>query len=162
MKVSLPRVDALNKGFADLFGRTFKTQKTPAPWVPAASDPIAMAFYGSQEVGSPPHVVWILDLPTSTGMAAALSMAPPAIANASVAARRMNELLVENFRETMNVAASLFDVSDGRLVLQRVMVPPTPTPPAVLMLAEKAKTRLDVSTYMQGYDSGRMSLLIVG
>lgn len=162
MKVQLPRIDALNKGFADLFGRTFKTQKTPAPWLPDPKDPIAMAFYGPQEMGSPPHVVWILDLPTATGMAAALSMAPPAIANASVSSGRMNELLVENFRETMNVAASMFDVTDGRLVLQRVMVPPTPTPPAVLMLAEKAKTRLDVSTYMQGYDSGRMSLLVVG
>jgi hypothetical protein len=162
VKVLLPRVDALNKGFADLFGRTFKTQKTAAPWVPGPKEPIAMSFYGPQEVGSPPHAVWILDLPTSTGMAAALSMAPPAIANASVTSGRMNELLVENFRETMNVAGSFFDVSDGRLVLQRVMVPPTATPPAVLMLAEKAKTRLDVSTYMQGYDTGRMSLLIVG
>ena len=161
MKVELPRVDALNKGFADLFGRTFKNQKTPAPWVPGPKEPLAIAFYGPQDVGAPPHVVWLCDLATAAGMAAALSMAPPAIAKAAVTSGRLSELLVENFRETMNVAASLFDVSEGRIVLQRIMVPPAPTPPPVLEVAARAKTRLDLTTYMQGYETGRMTLLFV-
>ncbi len=159
MAVVLPTLDVLGKGFSDLFGKTFKAEKRLQPWVPGPKDFSTVAVYGG-EIEGPHHSLWFVDLPASCAMAAALSMLPAATAKASQSNNRLTEALEENFREVMNVASSLLKATEGRVVLQKVLMPPTPIPPEYLQLAAKSKSRLDLSVSLSGYDSGRM--LIIG
>lgn len=161
MKVLLPQPTDLNKGFSDLYGRTFRCFKTLKPWLPTAKDAVAAAFYGPQDEGAAPMGVWLMDLPCAAGMAAALSMLPAPMAKSSAASGKLTEALAENYGEVMNVAASMWEVTDGRAVLQRVLLPPASLPADLLALIPKSRTKLDLTTELQGYEAGRMMLVVL-
>ena len=162
MKVSLPQPSDLSQGFSDLYGKTYRAMRALRPWSPTAKELIALATYGVQGEGAPASLHWLMDLPCAAGMAAALSMLPPNLAKASVAANKLSDALDENFREVMNVAASMIEVSDGRIVLQKVQVPPTAVAADLLAMAnDKKRFRLDLTTDLQGYEPGKMMLVLV-
>ena len=161
MKVSLPQNSDLSQGFTDLYGKSCKAMRALRPWSPTAKELIALATYGVQGEGAPPSLYWLMDLPCAAGFAAALSMLPAPLVKAAIAAGKLSEALDENYREVMNVAASMIEVSDGRIVLQRVQVPPTPVPADILALAnDRKRFRLDLTTDLQGYEPGRMMLVL--
>ena len=85
----------------------------------------AVARYGTP--GGATWVYWIVDLPAAAGLGAALSLIPAGTAQAAAKEGKFTEALLDNFREVMNVGASMLQPEEGRVSLQAVLVPPQPT-----------------------------------
>lgn len=159
MLVSLPSAELISRNYSDLLGRTFAARAAPAPFLPKAGEKWAVARYG--QPGEATWVYWLVDLPAAAGMGAALSLIPAGTAQSAAKDGKFSEALLENFREVMNVGASMLRPTEGRVVLQDVLLPPQPAAAELAKWLAGAKIRRDVTTTLQGYEGGRMLLLNV-
>lgn len=160
MKVTLPSPELVTRNYSDLMGRTFTAKKAAAPFAPKPGEKWAVARYGSGAPGSPAVVYWLVDLPAAAGLGAALSMIPSATAQAAAREGKFSEALLENFREVMNVGAAMLKAAEGRVALQDVLLPPQPPAAELAKWIASAQQRVDLTTTLQGYDAGRMLLLL--
>jgi hypothetical protein len=120
---------------------------------------VAAGVYGADAPGSLPKVIWLVDLQAACSLAAALSMLPPAVADEAVAQGILSDALLENFQEVMNIGASLMRVSEGRLKLKHVFVPPQVPPSLAAEWVGTARSKLEVYGGVQGFEQGRMYFL---
>jgi len=159
MKVTLPSAELVSRNFSDLLGRTFVAKAAPAAIVPKATDKWAVARYGTP--GEATWVYWLVDLQAAAGLGAALSLIPAGAAQSAAKDGKFSEVLLDNFREVMNVGSSILRPVEGRVVLQDVLMSPQPSAAEMAKWLAGAKARLDVTTTLQGYEGGRMLLLNV-
>jgi len=157
MLVTLPSAELISRNFSDLLGRTFVAKPSAAPLVPKPGEKWAVARYGRP--GEVPWVYWLVDLTAAAGMGAALSLIPAGTAQAAAKDGKFGEALLENFREVMNVGASMIRPTEGRVVLQDVLMPPQPSAADLAKWLAGTKIRRDVATTLQGYEGGRMMIL---
>jgi hypothetical protein len=161
MKLTLPSPELVSRNYSDLLGRTFAAKKAPQPFAPKPGEKWAVARYGAGTPGSAAVVYWLVDLPAAAGLGAALSMIPSATAQAAARDGKFSEALLENFREVMNVGAAMLKSAEGRVALQDVLLPPQPPAAELAKWMASAQQRMDLTTALQGYDAGRIVLLLV-
>ncbi len=154
--LDLPPFEALEKVFADLYGKTVPLKSLPRgpiepPWV-------VSVYRGADDAI---RVVCLCELPVACNAGAALSMMPEAVVSESVAAGHLSESLLENFREVMNIASTFLSRQGVRVALREIVNPPEAAPPDVLRRALTSKTRIDAEISLPGYGGGRLMFAAV-
>ncbi|MFO0670920.1 MAG: hypothetical protein U0235_15035 [Polyangiaceae bacterium] len=159
MSLQLPTQAATIHLMAGLLCKPITAKPAAAPFL-ASPGPRVIGLYVDDKgaVGS----LWMCDVAAGAYLGAALSLIGPAVAAEAHKTGRLNEGLLENLREVVNVAASLFNVTGGGHVrLRDVLVPPAPIPADVVALANVKKNRTDLDITVPGYGAGKLSFILV-
>lgn len=99
-----------------------------------------------------------IDLPLSASLAAALTLVPPGVAEASIKAKKLEEMLEENLGEVLNVIGRVFNAPETpRVILRRKSKPPSALP--LKQFWFKSPTRHTIEVAVPGYKSGRLAVV---
>lgn len=137
-----------------LVGRSVTAKRSAAP-------PTAPWFAVAEYRNDRDEVIGFLvcDADGACSLAAALSMVPAPMAATAAKTKVLSEMLTENLREVFNVAARLFQSTDGeRIVLSTVHLPPARIPTATEALIKRPKSRSDFALNVTGYAAGNLAL----
>jgi len=150
--------ETIAKLLKQLLGRDVTFQKI-APFKLSAVDPSITASYVTKQ-GSLAGV-WLCDLDLTYRAGAALCMIPAAEAQARLRVSKVDDYLVENFREILNICSQLFTTHEEPSVeLGAVYLSAEERPPAIATLIVAPASRLDLQMTISGYGNGRMSILM--
>ena len=156
----LPVPKEIRDLFLDLLGREV-TLNPEKPYAPGPMEPATIATYVDDYLR--PSAVIVADLSFSAYAGAAIGLVPPAGAETAIEEETLNDTISENFYEVLNIAASLFNVSDAdHMKLQSVR-------PAVKggmdindrLLSFTLGRREDLSVDIAGYGQGRLSFILL-
>jgi len=154
---AVPTPDKVRMVLRQLVGRdvTVKDGK------PLVLGPSTRGYWGAYRDDSGAlAVACVMDLPLAANIAAALAMMPIGQVNESVRAGALNPGLLDNLREVMNVAASIFNRPGRPHVSLREVQPCPPALPAdVTGLLGKPNFALHLDVAIAGYGGGRLSLV---
>ncbi len=118
--------------------------------------PFVLATYKSADGKS--AVVCVCDLPLASAAGAALTLIPTAVAEESVRAGKLSEILSENVHEIFNVCTTLFNQPNRpHLVLDDVAVHSVTLSSALAVPMAKPRERSDFEVSISGYGSGKFS-----
>ncbi|MEZ5063416.1 MAG: hypothetical protein R3B81_01725 [bacterium] len=153
--------DALSKLLTDLIGRPVAA--TPGP---PASDLVGLggssgvaAIYRDPEGAA--SAACVADIAAAASLGAALSLMPAAQAKACVKSGELSENLMENYGEVCNVIASLIgQLTHKSASLDGVQSGAGAPTEDVRRLLANGGARLDVNIRVEGYDDGRVTLLV--
>lgn len=155
----MPIQEAVRDLIADLVGRAVAVSKIEPPERDVDAY-LVFADYvtDDDEVG----VVCVADLGLVASAGAALTLVPAAVAEESVRKKTLGEeMLLENFREIVNVMARLFNSGDTPHVRSRSVYEATEELPSdVLAIVEQPSARRDLGITVEGYGSGALSLFV--
>ncbi len=105
--------------------------------------------------------VALADIPLTARAGAAIGLLPQAVAQQAVDSSLVTPVQFENAVEILNVAASLLNKPDTPHLRLREGYSPRETVPAeVSALALQQANRIDGSLNIQGYGSGRISVVV--
>ena len=154
--LDLPPVEALEKLFFELYGKPVPLKSLPRgpvepPWV-------VSVYRGGDDTA---RVACLCELVLACRAGAALSMMPVETAEESVASGHLSETLLENYREVMNVMATVLSGHGVRVVLREITGPPENAPPELLRKALTSKRRLDAEVSLPGYGAGRLMFAVL-
>lgn len=155
----LPLPESAQRMLADLLGKPVTVKKaTPMILGPTAPGMAATYVYDSGELGA----LALCDLPVSCHIGAALMLLPPSVSAEGVKSGRLTETIIDNVREVLNIAASLF-IHDQRPHVRLKTIHPLPSklPDNVARTVLRPAARLDLEVTVQGYGGGKLSLLTV-
>ena len=132
------------------------TTVKPCPAVPAAPMPLA-----TFETNGAIAAVVTCSFELAAAMGAALCMMPAGVAAEAVKTKKLTETLFENWREVLNVSASLFN-EPGALHARLVgaMQPPDRPAPEVAAILAKPAARLDLDATIKGFPPGKLSFFV--
>ncbi|GMA35622.1 MULTISPECIES: hypothetical protein [Demequina] len=103
----------------------------------------------------------LADVPLTARAGAAIGLLPQAIAEQAVESSLVTPVQYENAVEILNVAASLLNKPDSpHLRLREAFSPRETLPAEVSELALQQANRLDGALTIQGYGSGRISIVV--
>lgn len=109
-----------------------------------------------------PRFICICDLAFTVYVGACLAEIPSDTANRHVSDSEIPDNIMDNFREVLNISASLFNKPDWPHVsLGAVHVTPKPVPDDIVALIGSARSRLDLIFSMGGFGEGGISMLLV-
>ncbi|MFO0554199.1 MAG: hypothetical protein U0271_37815 [Polyangiaceae bacterium] len=149
LPIVLPKLDPLAKLLSSLIGRKVQVAKAAKPFV--WKGPVLVATFIDDE--DKLCALAVGDVPFGAHSGAALSMVPPGVATESVRKNVLPPDLLDNAREVLNVATSLFNTPGARhLRLQEVKVELQPQKEIV-----GSPQRLDVSVDITGYGQGQLT-----
>ncbi len=141
----------------ELFGRPVEVKPSP-PWAPLNGEPGTFALYVDDSLVV--RALGVCDLRFSAYAGAAIGLTPPAIAEAAVKARAVDEALQENLYEVLNICAALYNVEGAaHMKLHQVHHVGTTVAPQVQALSAVLGRRLDLSVEISGYGTGRLSFV---
>lgn len=99
-----------------------------------------------------------LDLSLSASLSAALTLVPAGVAEASIKAKKLEEMLEENLGEVLNVIGRVFNAPEApRVILRRMTKPPSALP--LKQFWVKAPTRHTIEVAVPGYKAGRLAVV---
>ncbi len=102
----------------------------------------------------------VSDISLGNYAGAALSIVPSGQAEEGAKANTISEELFLNYREILNVAANLYPAGGGKHVrLTDVVYAKPKVDPEFVKLIRKPKARVDVSVSVDGYGTGRISMV---
>ena len=138
-----------------ILGRTVRAQKV-APTAPSPAGSSLAAIYETDN--SEITTVCLSDLALAANSGAALCLIPPDRTKESIQAGNLEDLLLENFREVLNILSQLFTISGpGRVKLKSVCKASQLCAEASKLISSPAR-RLDMKLSIDGYGDGRMSV----
>ena len=118
--------------------------------------PFVLATYKSGDGKS--VVVCVSDMPLATAAGATLTIIPPAVAQESARAGRLDETLSENLHEVFNLISSLFNhPNHPHLVLSEVVMRATALSSVLEAPMRTPRERADFEISISGYSSGKFS-----
>lgn len=118
---------------------------------------VAIYVYDTGALGA----VALVDVPLTARAGSAIGLLPQAIAEKSVADSFVTPVQFDNMAEILNVAASLLNKPDSSHLKLRDMYSPRETVPAeVAQLALQQGSRIDGELAIQGYGTGRISIVV--
>ena len=155
-KYHLPEADMLAELLTGLVGKDAVVTRTERnPCVPGLT---VLCTYTDQNdaLGG----VWLCDVPMATRAGGALSMIPPNGLIDALAQNELGENVAENFREIVNVAASLFNSTNTpHLKLKEMMIKPAEYPQDVQCLINYPGGRQDFKINITEYGEGSVTLI---
>jgi hypothetical protein len=154
----LPGAEAVQKLFAGLLGRRVAVRASQ-PLRLKSRDPKTVAEYVTDQGCVKALCVCDMDLACYSG--AALSMIPSGVALQGIRRHELEENLSDNFREIMNVLASLLNVAGSpHLLFHSLSLPRQEVSEEVKALLSEPPTRIDLEIEIEGYGSGRATLVV--
>ncbi len=154
---ALPSPTAVAGVLSDLLGRQADVRKGK----PVAISPRTPAIVGvyHRDDGAL-AVACVADLSLAAHAGASLALIPAGVAAESVRRGKLEDDLLENFREVLNVAASLLNLpGEPHVLFREAHVTPPALPKELGALVAKPAARLDLEVQVQGYGGGSLSLL---
>lgn len=147
---------AVQKIFAELINAP--VQVVPGPKVVAAAGPVvSMTWIDDQDVL---RYAGLCELGLAGILGAVMGLRPPAVVAEILRTKKLDPAMQPDSREVFNVLSRSFnDANSTHVRLQSITFPPEPVLPAASMLDRAAGSRLDYNVTVQGYGSGKLSLL---
>ncbi|MEQ1504697.1 MAG: response regulator [Myxococcota bacterium] len=100
------------------------------------------------------------ELPLAASMGAALGLRPPSAVAEMLRTRTLPDALQADSREVFNVLSRAFnDCQSVHVRLSEISFPPAPPLPVARTLDTKAASRLDFVVQVQGFGTGKLSLV---
>jgi hypothetical protein len=150
--LSLPSRDALARLLRDLFGRAVAAKGVSAP----AATKCFIASYVDAE--GRVAALAVCDVAAGATLGSAIALIPSGAAADAARAGRLTADMVDNLREVLNVAASLF--TGLHVTFREVLPPGAPLAPDQSAILSRPSARLDSSVEVTGYTAGVLSLLV--
>jgi hypothetical protein len=154
-KIRVVRGPEIGVLLRDLIGKPMQLKDLPAP--PKTPD----AFYeiaGYEREDGTLAASFAIDLPLAAGLAAALTLVPPGVAEDSIRAKKLEPMLEENLAEVLNVAGRFFNSpSSPRVILKSFFKPPCSG--ALAQLWATAPIRLAFEVTPAGYKPGKIAMV---
>lgn len=155
----LPQVKDVKELLQSLLGRDVEVKDGPA-WIPPAGEKIIVAEFVDDETTV--AAIGMCDLSGGAFIGAAMGLLPPGGAQDMAKEGALSATVNENLYETMNIAASLFNVADCPHVRITTMHGPgAALPPAIDAMVKQPTGRVDLAINVSGYGPGRFSLVVV-
>lgn len=138
----------------DLLGRSIQIKDVPP--VKVADGFYSVATYDREDgtIGA----ACAMDLQLSASLAAALTLVPKGVADESIRAKKLDEVLEENLQEVFNVSGRFFNGPKSPRVILTWRGKP-PLPPAAQKLFTSAPTRITMEISVTGYLAGKLVLV---
>jgi hypothetical protein len=153
-----PEAEAVQSLFAGLLGRRVVVRSSE-PLRLKSVDPRTVAEYVTDDGCVQALCVCDIDLACHSG--AALSMIPTGVALQGIRRHELEENLSDNFREIMNVLASLLNATGSpHLVFRSLFLPKQEVSDEVKSLLLEPPTRVDLEIEIDGYGGGKATLVI--
>lgn len=152
--------DAVRRLLSDLLGRPVTFARSPA-FVPKPQDRIVAAVYAKQDGAV--AVVALADIAFTVFAGASLTMFPAPMAERQIETNQIDDMVFENFREIMNVCATLFNESKSAHARLTALhrLPSSELPPDLAARITQSGSRLDGTAAFPNYGSGRLSFLFL-
>ena len=118
--------------------------------------PFAIAHYGAsaEEIGA----VVIMQIEPALGLAAALSLLPPAGVKEALRTGQVGDALRDNLNEVFNIMSQVVSTAEAPVRLQRVEVPVARIPLTLKRAARKGE-RADARVGVTGYGAGQLAMV---
>ena len=159
---ALPKPPQIARMLSDLLGRAVEAEPGKPAGDLTTKGPSLVVTYAPRGDGEQIAAVCISDIPNAASLAAALTMVPASRVEESVRAKKLDEVLLENFREVCNVMITLLNQDSLPAVSLRELHLVPPTLPADLTgRIAKPSGRVDVEVAVDGYDGGKLTLLLL-
>ena len=157
---TMPTLDAVRRLLSDLFGRPVTFTKSPVLAGPP-KDKVVAAFYTGDD--GTVTVIAMADVRFAVMAGACLTGFPTPMAERQIETDQIDDMVMENFREIMNVCGTLF--SDGKTAHARLAalhrIPPAEWPADMAERTKRPAGRLDGTATFPNYGSGRLSFLVL-
>jgi two-component system chemotaxis response regulator CheY len=133
-------------------------QVVPGPKVVTAAGPVvSMTWADDQDVL---RYAGVCELALAGILGAVMSVRPPAVVAEILRTKKLDPAMQPDSREVFNVLSRGFnDANSVHVRLQSITFPPAPILPACATLDRAPGSRLDYTVTVQGYGSGKLSLL---
>lgn len=155
----LPQIKDIKDLLTSLLGRDVEVKDGPA-WIPPDSEKIIVAEFVDDE--NTLGAICMADMSGGAFIGAAMGLLPKGGAEDMAKEGSLSATVNENLYETMNIAASLFNVADCPHVRITTMHAPGATLPSpVAALVQQPTGRVDLAINVSGYGPGRFSLVVV-
>ncbi len=152
----LPTPEEVANTFTHLLGKKVAAKKIPSI---DHKSPMAVGVYVTD--GGVLRALAVADVAAAGSMGAALVMLPKGVVEDAIDEKKMGENLLENYREVVNIGASLFNRSGGpRMILKDAIQSPPDLPEEIQILMTSAKSRLDLEINVEGYRTGKMTFFL--
>ncbi len=136
------------------------TMGPTSPFAPSPLHPATIAVYTEDSLEI--RALLLLDLPLSAYLGAAIGLVPPGGAAAALEAGGLPDNIKENINEVLNIATSLFNVDNAPHVRLYAVHPAGDEMPGHLqMMALTLGRREDMKIDIQGYGTGRFSIVLI-
>lgn len=158
VKEIVPSAEEVAELFETLLGRDMRA--TPSdPLLPRRSAVTTVAEF--EERRRRCHAIWVSDFPLSCSAGAALVLMNLEALGELKSIGKMDPALLENYREVLNVGASIFS-RDSSLSMQltQVYVTPRVLPSQVVYTLIRAEEHLGLRLEVPEYGGGCMSLYV--
>ena len=154
----LPEIAGIAELLSGLLGKDIQIKKH-TEWNFKPADTIT-ALYMTKEKA--PGALWLSDLNFASRCGAALAMIPEASVGDNLPGGKLGEALQENYREVVNVGASLFNSpKTPHLALKELYAHPDAFPDEVKSVLNNPSGRLDFKVELADYGTGRFTLLVL-
>ncbi len=141
----------------DLLVRTVEVRPGP-PWAPLNGEPGTLARYIDERCVL--RVLAVCDLRFSAYASAAIGLVPRVVAHRAIKQRMLDTLQQENLEEVLDICAGLYNVEGApHLRLDLVSHIGAAVAPQVRAMSGVLGRRLDLTVTIEGYGSGRFSVV---
>lgn len=153
--IQLPDESSLERLFLELFG----TKPAVRPLERAVLEP--RTSVAGEYMGDGYRLLAVAELALANAVGAAMTLIPVTEAEQNTKQRIMSETLYGNFCEVLNIMGGMISVRNAsRLVLKRVVAPPSPWPPELVSaIAQPAAARY-FSVRIGKYGEGALGCFI--
>lgn len=136
------------------------TMGPTSPFAPTPHFPATIAVYTEDSLEI--RALLLLDMPLSAYLGAAIGLVPPGGAAAALEAGVLPDNIKDNIGEVLNIATSLFNVDNAPHVRLYAVHPAGDEMPGHLqMMALTLGRREDMKIEIQGYGTGRFSIVLI-
>lgn len=157
--IHLPAPMQIRELFTSMLDRDI-TMGPTSPFAPSHLNPATIAVYTEDSLEI--RALLLLDLPLSAYLGAAIGLVPASGAAAAIEAGAIPDNIKDNVSEVLNIATSLFNVEHAPHVRLYSVHPAGGEMPGHLqMMALTLGRREDMKIEIQGYGTGRFSIVLV-
>jgi len=161
MPSRLPELAAIRKLWSELLGRGVTVEKASEPMKVERPNPDSYTALYVTKARTVPTII-SCDRTLAAHGGAALALLPADQARGWVNTGELSAEVVENLYEILNImAATLNQVNVKSHVKLSALLPPGKPVPPPITVVDKPVARLDLVVNIDGYASGRMSILTI-
>ncbi|MFN0205029.1 MAG: hypothetical protein ACKVS6_01790 [Planctomycetota bacterium] len=134
--------------------------KTAAPVSIRTKSPVAVAIYARDDHSV--AAVCIFDITLANAAGAALTTIPSNVSDLSAKAGKLDDVILENFKEVLNVISQLFKTSDSQRIAFYSMhlAPPEKIPGFAAIAIQSPVARADLNIAFPGYSPGKVTIVV--
>lgn len=134
--------------------------KSGAPVSIGPKAPVAVAIYTRDDKSVAAVCIYDLALANATG--AALATIPSNVADENTRAGKVGDVILENFKEVLDIIATVFRTSDSQHIglASTHLVPPEKIPGTAAAAIMKPVARADFSITFPGYSPGKVTIVV--